>query len=82
MNEFQNKIAKALEEKDALGPCPRCGKEDFAVVDAEGFVPVIKKVENKASLLHSSVPVAIIVCENCGYVLLHATKALGIEDDG
>lgn len=82
MNQFQEKVSEALNEKDALLACPRCGHEQFSVVDKEAYIPITKSMEEKESPIHFAVPVAIVICENCGYLSMHSTKALGVENDG
>lgn len=82
VNKFQERISEALNGKNALIACPRCGHEQFSVVDKEAYIPITKSIEEKASPISFAVPVAIVVCDNCGYLSMHSTKALGVEDDG
>lgn len=73
----RRKIADALEKKGATGPCPRCGQRQFSVL--EGYF--IHPISTSASGLRiggPAVPVAVIACNNCGFLSEHALGALGL----
>ena len=74
-NEKQ-KIIKALEDKQALLPCPRCHKQKFTLLDGYFNQPIQQNLQN-FNLAGPSLPSAVIVCENCGYMSQHA---LGVLD--
>jgi len=72
----RNKIAEKLKEKGALRPCHRCGQNSFTVL--EGFSNIHLQEDFSAGLVIGgpSVPVAHIVCNNCGAITPHALGAL------
>lgn len=82
VNKFQELISDVLDSKNALSQCPRCGRDQFSVVDKEAYIPIVKNASEKVSPVNYAVPVAIVVCDNCGYLSMHSTKALGVQDDG
>ena len=61
-NEKQ-KIIKALEDKQALLPCPRCHKQKFTLLDGYFNQPIQQNLQN-FNLAGPSLPSAVIVCEN------------------
>ena len=82
MNKFQEKVSDALNSKNALLPCPRCGHDQFSVLDREAYIPLTKRQSEKESPIHFAIPIIAVVCENCGYLAMHSTLALGVQDDG
>jgi len=72
----RKKIADKLSEKGATRPCHRCGQNAFTVL--EGFTHIQLQEDFSAGLVIGgpSVPVANIVCNNCGAITLHALGAL------
>lgn len=82
MNEFQKKVAAALDKKDAVSSCPRCGHEEFSVGDREAYIPITRKKSEKDASVVYAVPVVILICENCGFLSIHSTLALEVEDEG
>ena len=69
----QKKIAKALNERGANLPCPRCGSTDFSVF--EDYVSHLL-TRDLRSLTSKSIPTAVTICIKCGYVCEHALVVL------
>lgn len=60
-----------------MHPCARCGRQKFALLD--GFARIDQQTDmSTVSFGGPTVPCAIIACENCGNVTLHALGALGL----
>lgn len=72
----RKQIVAAIEEKKATAPCPRCGALSFSVA-GEASLP-LQEPDKGYVLGGPVVPVAMIVCTNCGYVSLHALFSLGL----
>lgn len=72
----REKIARKLSEKGATRPCHRCGQNAFTVL--EGFTNIQLQDDFSAGITFGgpSVPVAHIVCNNCGAITPHALGAL------
>jgi len=74
MNEFQTRIIKKLEEKNALAPCPRCGVDQFSLAQTAFSI-----TENSGGWLGVEIPCALLVCKNCGYLIFHSVDILDAE---
>jgi len=73
----RDEIAKRLQEKGAVLPCPRCGHKNFFVFD--GYFNHTLQDELKGIVLGGkSVPCALVACSNCGYISQHALGAIGM----
>ena len=74
----REKIAGLLTEKGAVHPCHRCGRTSFTVL--EGYSNLILQDDIGKGLVIGgpSVPVALVVCTNCGAITSHALGALGL----
>jgi len=72
----RDEIARKLNEKGANKPCHRCGKNSFSIL--EGFTNIHLQKDFSAGMVIGgpSVPVAHIVCNNCGAITPHAIGAL------
>ncbi|MFW6776052.1 hypothetical protein ACOACO_17345 [Nocardioides sp. CPCC 205120] len=71
------KMIAALEAKGALGPCDRCNTNTWLMLEeyaALSFTDSSKAPEFNESI----VPAVALVCQNCGYILLHSTHVLGV----
>lgn len=73
--EDQDRIIQALELVGATKPCPRCGNSTFSLVDGY-FTHFIQKSLGGVNLGGPSIPTAVVVCSNCGWVAEHALGAL------
>jgi predicted RNA-binding Zn-ribbon protein involved in translation (DUF1610 family) len=75
--EELDKIIKALEERGAVNPCPRCGKEEFTVANAYFNQPLQDSIAT-INLGGPTIPCAVVICENCGFISQHALGYLGL----
>lgn len=80
MSEFsqeeRDRIIKALEAKGATQPCPRCGRNSFSIVGGY-FNHFIQANLGGVNIGGPSIPTAVVVCNNCGWLSEHA---LGVLD--
>lgn len=75
--ENKQRIIKALEEKGAKLPCPRCGNNSFMLLD--GYFNQTIQTDLKGVVLGgTSVPSVVVICNRCGYFSQHALGALGL----
>ena len=75
--EQLDKIIKILSERGAVLPCPRCGNNSFNIVD--GFFNHSIQTDFSGMVIGGpSLPCAIIVCTNCGFLSQHALGTLGV----
>jgi hypothetical protein len=66
-------IIHALEEKGVDAPCQRCNNLQFELLGI-GYVPL--NVDPYIVAVGAKIPVAILACSSCGYILQHALGAL------
>lgn len=78
MNLDRTKVAEILNQKGATKPCHRCGTVKFTLL--EDFSNIMMQKDMSAGLVIGgpTVPVAILVCDNCGAITFHAIGALGL----
>lgn len=75
--ERQLAIIKALEERGAKLPCPRCRNPNFTLLD--GYFNQTIQAELTGMVIGGpSVPTAVIACTRCGYISQHALGVLGL----
>lgn len=79
MNEFQIQVEKTITEKGATAPCQRCGNKDLAVVPNHIKI-VLQNKPKEINLSGDYIPCAMVICVNCGNIVLHALKGLGVEE--
>jgi ribosomal protein S27AE len=75
--EQKRKVVEALEKVGARLPCPRCGNNNFTLLDGYFNQPVQTELAGLV-LGGPSVPSAVVVCTRCGYLSQHALGALGL----
>lgn len=76
-NEEKEKIIKALEERDAKNPCPRCSNDVFNLVDGY-FVQSLQEKAKGVVIGGLSLPSVVVVCNKCGFMSQHALGAIGL----
>lgn len=75
--EQKQKIIKALEERGAKLPCPRCGNQSFTLL--EGYFNQTIQSELSGIIIGGpSIPSVVIACTRCGFLSQHALGALGL----
>ena len=79
----REEIAEIIKKKGATQPCQRCGHSEFTVL--EGFTNIQLQEKLSPGIVIGGgtiVPVAHIVCNNCGAITSHAIGALGMLSRG
>ena len=75
--EQKQRIIKALKDRGAKLPCPRCGNDSFTLLD--GYFNQTIQTELKGMVIGGpSIPSAVVACNRCGYLSQHALGALGL----
>ena len=73
----KKKIIKAMQDRGATKPCPRCGNGNFTLLD--GYFNQTIQMELTGMVIGGpSVPSAVIACSRCGYLSQHALGVLGL----
>lgn len=75
--EQQDAIIKALDERGAKAPCPRCGNNHFNLVGGY-FVNPVQTAFNTLVVGGPVIPSAVVICSKCGYIAQHALGSLGL----
>lgn len=73
-------VIQALKDKGVDQACPRCGGRAFEVLDTTNIG--IEHGKRGFYQTEQVLPVAIIVCTNCGFVALHSLGVLGLAPKG
>lgn len=82
MESFRRKTAEALNEKNAVSSCPRCGHNEFTLGRGIAYISVDESPTGDRILIGGpTIPSMMIICEHCGYISFHAIGALGLMDD-
>jgi hypothetical protein len=76
--DAKKRIVEALTAKGVNKPCPRCGRNEFTLLNGYFVHPLQPELGNYV-LGGDSVPTVITACTNCGYIAQHALGALGIK---
>ena len=76
-DEKKQEIIKALEERGAKLPCPRCGNQSFTLIGGY-FNQTIQTDLKGMALGGPSVPSVVVVCKRCGYLSQHALGVIGL----
>jgi|LGVF01.2.fsa_nt_gb hypothetical protein len=76
----KQEIVEKLKKKGSLLPCHRCGNKTFSIIDGYSKFLVDKNIDilPKFTFGRSSVPIILIVCDNCGAITPHAMGALDL----
>lgn len=76
--EQKQKIIKALNDRGANRPCPRCGNHNFTLIDGYFNSPLQPKLDNSFVFGGPSIPSIGVICVKCGYIAHHAIGVLGL----
>lgn len=74
---WQQRLIDALTAAGADRPCPRCGHEDFQLLDGYIGLPVQAKLNEGPA---GSVTTIATVCERCGFLAQHVVNVLMAKD--
>lgn len=78
MEITRENIINMLNERKANSPCHRCGRDNFSLLDKYSNVFINDNARGDLVIGGPTIPVAIVVCDNCGAVTFHALGALGL----
>ena len=73
----KDRIIKALTERGARLPCPRCGNQNFTLVDGYFNQPIQTELGGLV-IGGPSIPSVVVVCTRCGFLSQHALGVLGL----
>ncbi|MBR4007303.1 hypothetical protein [Fibrobacter sp.] len=77
----KTRIINKLTEKGAVLSCSRCGHQFFSVLDGNAKIILDENIDANIRIGGPTVPVAVVVCANCGAITMHALGALGLLDE-
>ena len=67
---------EALQEKDALPPCPSCGGTSLGIDPQHPLITF--SVERQGIGDSPKMEMLTIICKNCGHLTLHDPYVLGV----
>jgi hypothetical protein len=73
----KQRIISVLRERNANLPCPRCGNNNFTLLDGY-FNQTIQNEFRGIVIGGPSVPSVVIACNRCGFLSQHALGVLGL----
>jgi hypothetical protein len=76
-HDQKDAIIKALADRGANLPCPRCGNEAFTLLDGY-FNQIIQEQPKGIVLGGRTIPSVVVACKRCGYLAQHAVGVLGL----
>jgi hypothetical protein len=82
-SDYKDNVINALTNKGVSKKCPMCNLTDFHV-HGDRMAPRLVHDVNEAAqpLLNSqrALPVAVLTCNNCGFVAQFSLKTIGLID--
>lgn len=76
--ERREEIAKALNDRGAKLPCPRCGNQQFTLLTGGYFLNTYQPELATTRFGGPAVPTAAVACTRCGWIAEHALGVLGL----
>jgi hypothetical protein len=70
---LHDKVAEELQEKKASPVCVYCGSNNWAILHEAALV-----TQWSNQLPAPGIPVAVMICNNCGNIRMHALGALNM----
>jgi hypothetical protein len=70
-------VIQALQAKGLSGDCPMCKKNQWVVHEVPVSVPVYER-EGSVKFPGTSMPMAAMICRNCGFAGFFSLGALGL----
>lgn len=70
-------VIQALQAKSLTGDCPMCKKNQWVVHEVPVSVPVYE-ISGQVKFPGTSMPMAAMICRNCGFSSFHSLGALGL----
>lgn len=74
--QHRDDIVKRLTDAGVNRPCPRCGSENFKLVDGYAVFGMVENLEDEG--VQNLVPSVCVACSKCGYLTYHALATLGL----
>jgi hypothetical protein len=74
-------VIQALQNRGLNGDCPMCKKNQWVVHEVPVSMPVYEnKGSNEGKVLYpgTSMPMAVMICRNCGWSAMFSLGALGL----
>lgn len=79
--EDRQRIADALRRAHVSARCPMCNNQNFTVL--EGYLNHAIQTQVPGMVIGGqSLPVAVVVCNRCGFLSQHALGVLGLLHKG
>jgi predicted nucleic-acid-binding Zn-ribbon protein len=75
-----DEIIEILNKRGAVKPCPRCGHKEFTLANAY-FNQILQDNLKKIVIGGPTVPCAVVICQNCGFMSQHSLGYLGLLDE-
>jgi hypothetical protein len=82
-SDYKNKVINALTNKGVAKKCPMCNLIGFHVHEDRMAPRLVHDVNEAAQPLLNSqraLPVAVLTCNNCGFVAQFSLKTIGLLD--
>src|ERR1700712_3876684 len=70
-------VIQALQTRGLSGDCPMCKKNQWVVHEVPTSVPVYEN-SGQVKFPGTSMPMAVMICRNCGFASFHSLGALGL----
>jgi hypothetical protein len=67
-------VTRAYKEKNISGKCELCGHSDWGVSEELRFLTFSTATEDGQLESMTNVPVAVITCNHCGNMRIHARR--------
>ena len=77
--KFRLKISHELKKRNVT-KCPMCGESKFVVADTYTVNNLYSDIDDVGSSART-LPCALMICANCGYISQHALGALGLMQE-
>ena len=74
--EERDDIVNRLQQKGVSRPCPRCGSDQFNLVDGFAVFGLVDRLEDEG--VRHLMPSVCVACSRCGFLTFHALGALGL----
>jgi len=74
-------VVNTLRQRGMTGDCPMCKKNEWVIQEAPVSMPVYEtRGENEGKIVvgGTSMPMAAMICKNCGFASFHSLGALGL----
>jgi hypothetical protein len=70
-------VIQALQTRGLSGDCPMCKKNQWVVHEVPTSIPVYE-TNGQVKIPGTSMPMAVMICRNCGFASFHSLGALGL----